>query len=340
MRLRARVGLRMDPSQRRAWAEDGVFVIRNALDTDSVQALRAVLRARTADASDYIRPGSDTVLAFAVPEDVFDTKWGGRRPGSGLLSLSPAIVALVAHQAVLPCLQEAFGAGVPFRLDHDYAFLLRGSATGTQRGGLHGSLGANHITCVWELEDVTAHDGGFAAVKGSHRRDFDWPFDPKESGWRRPPYPAATSHVEAKAGDVILFDEQLTVKRHSKVLLADVHHTRFDSLAVGSLTGLPACCVLVAARNVAVARQSRASVDFHEVRAGLIPKYRATLPPRRIHRSERGSTATAAASRIQRGAECVGGSCASGGDPIERHRARSSETAHRHSVISCQTHSF
>ena len=313
-----------------------MFVIRNALNEDSVQALRAVLRARTADASDYIRPGSDTVLAFAVPEDVLDTKWGGRCPGSGLLSLSPAIVALVAHPAVLPCLQEAFGAGVPFRLDHDYAFLLRGTpATGTQRGGLHGSLGANHITCVWELEDVTAHDGGFAAVKGSHRRDFDWPFDPKESGWRRPPYPAATCHVEAKAGDVILFDEQLTVTHHSKVLQAPVapFAIRVFLPSAASQGCLPACCALVAARDVAVARESRASVDFHEVCACLVPKYRTTLPPRRIHRSERGSTAAAAASPIQRGATRVGGSCPSGGDQIERGRARSSEAPHRHSVV-------
>lgn len=205
----------MNASQRTAWAKDGVFVVSSALDATSVKALRAVLLSRTADASDYIHPGTDSVLAFGVPEDVKDTKWGGRRPGSGLLSLSPAIVELVAHPAVLPCLRDAFGTGVPFRLDHDYSFLLRSnsaSATmGTQRGGLHGSLQAETITCVWELEDVAAHDGGFAAVKGSHRADFQWPFNPEQPGWRSPPYPTGTSHVEANAGDVIIFTERLTV---------------------------------------------------------------------------------------------------------------------------------
>ena len=80
------------------------------------------------------------------------------------------MMELVAHPAVLPCLTEAFGAGVPFRLDHDYAFLLRAIAAGAaaaqrQRGGLHGGPGSATITCVWELEDVTAHDGGFAAFR-------------------------------------------------------------------------------------------------------------------------------------------------------------------------------
>ena len=211
----------MDDVQRAAWAEDGVFIVRGALSPASVDALRAALLARAADASDYILPGTRSVLAWAVPEDVRDTKWGGRRPGSGLLSLSPAMMELVAHPAVLPCLTEAFGAGVPFRLDHDYAFLLRAIAAGAaavqrQRGGLHGVRGPGSatITCVWELEDVTAHGGGFAALKGSHRRDFKWPFDPAaESGWRSPPYPAETAHIEAAAGDVLVFTEDLTVRR-------------------------------------------------------------------------------------------------------------------------------
>ena len=64
----------MDPSQRAAWAADGVFVVRNALDAASVEALRDLLRSRAADASDYIQPGSDACLAFAVPEDKRDTR--------------------------------------------------------------------------------------------------------------------------------------------------------------------------------------------------------------------------------------------------------------------------
>ena len=154
----------MDAGQRAAWAADGVFVIRDALSADDIRALKELVHARTAQASTYIHPEPDArgvlpVLSWGVPEDVKDL-WGGSRPGSGLLGWGAPMVSLVAHPRALPCLQEAFG-GRDFRLDHDYVFQLSGSAEGTQRGGLHGSLNTETITCVWELSDVTEADGGF-----------------------------------------------------------------------------------------------------------------------------------------------------------------------------------
>ena len=154
----------MDAGQRAAWAADGMFVIRDGLSADDIRALKELVHARAAQASTYIHPGPDArgvlpVLSWGVPEDAGDL-WGGNRPGSGLLGWGSPVTSLVAHPRALPCLQEAFG-GRDFRLDHDYVFQLRGSAEGTQRGGLHGSLNTETITCVWELSDVSEADGGF-----------------------------------------------------------------------------------------------------------------------------------------------------------------------------------
>ena len=97
-------------------------------------------------------------------------------------SSTSAFRALIDAEAIKPILEEllcdpVYGHVLPdtppehstaWRLDHDYIDVserMEGdeSADLTTDGGghgLHGGLGANHVTVVWELNDVGPEDGG------------------------------------------------------------------------------------------------------------------------------------------------------------------------------------
>ena len=83
----------MDAAKRAAWEADGVFVVCNALSATQVLDLDALLEAHVAlaEASGRTIYGNQRspatgllpVLAFAVPEDVNDDRYGGNELGSG-----------------------------------------------------------------------------------------------------------------------------------------------------------------------------------------------------------------------------------------------------------------
>lgn len=217
----------MDAAQRAAWEEDGVFVVREALSPSALAELNTLVDAQLAEAEGWAESpvwvprqrdskGVLPLVAFGVPEDVNDLRWGGNASGSGLLSWGPPVLALLDCPVVLGCLREIFADRGGPRLDHDYCHVIRRSAdqpSGTVRGGLHGALSSEHVTCVFELNDVAPPERGFAAVQGSHRPGFVWPFEVDEERceeeevvgrWRLPPYPPETAAVHALAGDCII----------------------------------------------------------------------------------------------------------------------------------------
>ena len=217
----------MDAAQRAAWEEDGVFVVREALSPSALAELNTLVDAQLAEAEGWAESpvwvprqrdskGVLPLVAFGVPEDVNDLRWGGNASGSGLLSWGPPVLALLDCPVVLGCLREIFADRGGPRLDHDYCHVIRRSAdqpSGTVRGELHGALSSEHVTCVFELNDVAPPERGFAAVQGSHRPGFVWPFEVDEERckveevvgrWRLPPYPPETAAVHALAGDCII----------------------------------------------------------------------------------------------------------------------------------------
>jgi hypothetical protein len=100
----------MDAAQRAAWEADGVFVVCNALSATQVLDLDALLEAHVAlaEASGRTIYGNQRspatgllpVLAFAVPEDVNDDRYGGNELGSGMLSWGAPMLDLVACPTV------------------------------------------------------------------------------------------------------------------------------------------------------------------------------------------------------------------------------------------------
>ena len=80
--------------------------------------------------------------------------------------------------------------------------------------GLHGSTSSYHVTAVFELRDISADDGGFGALVGSHKTSYRLP---TREGWRLPPWDSSSvpvQGVDMKAGDCLVFSEKLS---HSTV---------------------------------------------------------------------------------------------------------------------------
>jgi hypothetical protein len=125
---------------------------------------------------------------------------------------------LIDHQRILPYLIEFVDERV--RLDHAYAIQM---VAGTPGLGLHGSPDDRPRNCAWysvrngcisagltvvsfALTDVSASDGGFVCVAGSHKANFPCPFVDAGSD-RQHPY---LTHAERRAGDAVIFTEALT----------------------------------------------------------------------------------------------------------------------------------
>jgi hypothetical protein len=136
---------------------------------------------------------------------------------------SPAVRRLIDHERLRPILVEVLGEG--YRLDHDYADLIR-RGKGPIGTMLHGG-GTPHSFAEWydfrdgrprsglavvaiNLRDVGPLDGGFAAIPGSHKANLAYPPE-----WRELDVDLATERpfvrrVTGPAGTAVVFTEALT----------------------------------------------------------------------------------------------------------------------------------
>lgn len=155
----------------------------------------------------------DEHIAQDITPDTSTRRWGN------LLSWGDAYCNLIDNPRIAPYLEEVLGKN--FRLDHDYADLIRSGkgpiGTRLHGGGtpfdpgqyyhFHQGRMHNGLTVVaYNLCDVHPGDGGFGCVPGSHKSNFPFPDEWRELEHFQPFMRAVTG----PAGTAIIFTEALT----------------------------------------------------------------------------------------------------------------------------------
>jgi len=190
----------MDAGQRYLFDLQGWVTIPDAVDRDQLESLNATF--------------DEQVVGAVAPDD---TSW---RFGD-VIEWGPDWLNLIDNERVAPTLEAILGPG--YRLDHDYADLIRrgkgpigtrlhGGATPFEAGqsyAVHdGQIRSGLVVVAFNLRDVHPGDGGFAGVAGSHKAGFALPEDWKELDVD-PPRPFVTP-VTGPAGTAIVFTEAMS----------------------------------------------------------------------------------------------------------------------------------
>jgi hypothetical protein len=175
----------------------GYLTVPDALSRQAVERLNLVV---------------DQMITDEVGEKETSHRWGN------LLGRSPAFRELIDNPKVMPTLEELLGKD--FRLDHEYADLIR-SGMGPIGAGLHGGavpfrsaeyywssesqLHSGLCVVAYNLKDVGPDDGGFACVPGSHKSSLAYP-----NAWKdlTDPHPSVRK-VTGPAGTAIIFTEAM-----------------------------------------------------------------------------------------------------------------------------------
>lgn len=134
-----------------------------------------------------------------------------------LIHRDPAFLDLIDNPVIVPYLAELIGD--KFRLDHEYAILLKQSAEELRLHGggepynshsyyvfKNGRMFNGLLVVSYALTDVNPGDGGFCCIPGSHRANLPVPAELKTIDARNP----MLVHVPQKAGSAIIFTEALT----------------------------------------------------------------------------------------------------------------------------------
>ena len=176
----------------------GYITVPNALSAEQLVTLNALW---------------DERIANDIPSDKPNHRWGN------LFDWGKPLLHLIDQPTITPYLQTILGKN--FRLDHDYADLIR-SGKSPIGSMLHGG-GApfdpgqyyhwkdgrmyNGLTVVaYNLRDVHPGDGGFGCVPGSHKANLPFP-----SEWRDlAEFRHFMRAVTGPAGTAIIFTEALT----------------------------------------------------------------------------------------------------------------------------------
>lgn len=188
----------MTDEERYLFDLQGYLLVPDALTAEQLADLNAIL---------------DRMIAAETGPDMVTHRFGR------LLPRDPAFRQLIDNPRVTPYLEPILGAG--FRLDHDYADVIR-SGLGPIGAVLHGGgtpftpaeyyhardgrIHSGLAVVAYNLKDVGADDGGFGCVPGSHKSAFPFP-----DVWRdlAEPHPAVR-RVIGPAGTAVVFTEALT----------------------------------------------------------------------------------------------------------------------------------
>jgi hypothetical protein len=190
----------MDDDQRYLFDLQGWITISDALDRDRLAALNATF---------------DEHVAAAVAPDASSWRFGD------VIEWGPDWLNLIDNERVIPTLEAILGTG--YRLDHDYADLIRrgkgpigtrlhGGATPFDAGqsyAVHdGQVRSGLVVVAFNLCDVHPGDGGFAGVAGSHKANFALPEEWKEL--EVDPPRSFVTPVTGPAGTAIVFTEAMS----------------------------------------------------------------------------------------------------------------------------------
>lgn len=231
-----------DDTMRDTFARQGYVVVPDVLNQQQLDELNQVYDEHILNREEMrSRRGTDKQNRFSIRKrDTFETTDRHGNTYEGRRFWSKAYRDLIDNETMLPILEEVLGdpawghapAHLPaelrplFRLDHDNVHFRPGrkptDGPDTGRGGLHGSPENWHVTCVYELKTVGPGDGGFGCVVGTHKPaneqkllniEGDWKWNFCNTQWtsQLPNWDqdVPVHHVEAKAGDCILFTEKL-----------------------------------------------------------------------------------------------------------------------------------
>jgi hypothetical protein len=176
----------------------GFVTVPNALDAGQLQTLNTIW---------------DEHIARDVAADAQNQRWGR------IVHWGKPYLDLIDNPRIAPFLDEIVGER--FRLDHDYADLIRsglspigatlhGGATPFdpsqyyrfQDGRMHNGL----IVVAYNLHDVNLGDGGFGCVPGSHKSNYAYP----EAYRSLEDFQPFMRAVTGPAGTAIIFTEALT----------------------------------------------------------------------------------------------------------------------------------
>jgi hypothetical protein len=188
----------MTPQEQYLFDLQGFLVVPDALNQNEVTALNHLLDERI---SQEVETGA-TNHRFV-----------------NLLGWGPAYRNLIDNSRITPYLEAILGP--KFRLDHDYADIIR-SGKGPIGTRLHGGGApfdpSQFYTChnqtircgltvvAYNLKDVNPGDGGFGCVPGSHKSNFPFPDEWRELEDFQPFMRAVTG----PAGTAVIFTEALT----------------------------------------------------------------------------------------------------------------------------------
>lgn len=188
----------MNEHERYLFDLQGFIAVPNALTAAQLESLNTIWDERIAEESDA---------------ETTTQRWGG------LLRWGQPYLDLIDNPRITPYLDEILGER--FRLDHDYADLIR-SGKGPIGTRLHGGCTPfdpsqyyrfqegkmyNGLTVVaYNLRDVNDGDGGFGCVPGSHKSNLRFPEEWKELENFQPFMRAVTG----PAGTAVIFTEALT----------------------------------------------------------------------------------------------------------------------------------
>jgi hypothetical protein len=188
----------MTEKERYLFDLQGFITVPNALSSTQIEELNATLDRQI---SQHVKPNeSQHRFAHILP-------WG--KP----------FRQLIDNPLITPYLDELIGTD--FRLDHDYADMIRradGPIGTTLHGGgtpydpcmffhQHNGRMYNGLTVVaYNLKDVNPGDGGFGCVPGSHKSNYPFPEEWRDLKTMHPFMKAVTG----PAGTAVLFTEALT----------------------------------------------------------------------------------------------------------------------------------
>jgi hypothetical protein len=190
----------MDEHERYLFDLQGFVTIPGALSPAEVEELNATF---------------DAQVAERVPADANTFRFGT------LLDWGAPFRRLIDNPRVSPLLEAIHGPH--FRLDHEYGDLIRRGKgpIGTRLHGgavpfdpsqyylvASGEMRSGLAVVAYNLRDVGPTDGGFAAVPGSHKANYEFPADWKELETDEPrPW---LRRVTGPAGTAVVFTEALS----------------------------------------------------------------------------------------------------------------------------------
>ena len=198
----------MNETERYLFDVQGFIVVENALPPAKLKALNQALDRLDPWAPDTWKPEDLLVDTIVSPTKLHV---------GPLIHRDPAFLDLIDNPVVIPYLVELIGE--KFRLDHEYAILMKESADQLRLHGggepyspimyyvyKNGRMFNGLVAISYALTDVGPGDGGFCCIPGSHKSNVILPdeFKPIEGG------ASPVIHVPQQAGSAIIFTEALT----------------------------------------------------------------------------------------------------------------------------------